>query len=275
LGASVEQGIESYKIRWVETGSLIPYARNARTHSENQVAQIAASIREFGWTNPILTDEDGGIIAGHGRVLAARLLGNGMVPTIPLVGLTEAQKRAYIIADNKLALNAGWDDELLRIELLDLEEAGFDLTLTGFDGDELVVMLGEEPEGGRKGEPDPDFYSTKIKSPVYTPKGDQPALEELTDSSVADKLLGEIEALDLDESEKAFLRAAAARHVVFDYHLIAEYYCHASPAMQAAMEASALVVIDVDQAIERGYVDMTKKLDGIFTATADVLDDEV
>ena len=106
---------------------LIPYARNARTHSEAQVAEIAASIREFGWTNPILVDGDNGIIAGNGRLLAARKLGMAEVPVIELHGLTEAQKRAYVLADNKLALNANWDDELLALEFSDLASLGFDL----------------------------------------------------------------------------------------------------------------------------------------------------
>lgn len=125
--------------------ALIPYARNARTHSEAQVAQIAASIREFGWTNPILVDGDNGIIAGHGRLLAARKLGMGEVPVIELAGLSEAQKRAYIIADNKMALNAGWDTELLGLELDELEALGFDLALTGFGEDEIAALksLGE------------------------------------------------------------------------------------------------------------------------------------
>lgn len=99
---------------------LIPFARNARTHSEDQVAEIAASIKEYGWTNPILTDGENGIIAGHGRLLAARKLGLEEVPTIDIVGLTDVQKRALIIADNKLALNAGWDLDLLKVELSDL-----------------------------------------------------------------------------------------------------------------------------------------------------------
>lgn len=121
------------KLEQIATSDLIPYARNTRTHSEAQVAQIAGSIREFGFTNPILIDVDNGIIAGHGRVMAAQKLGIGKVPCIRLVHLTDAQRRAYIIADNKLALNAGWDEEMLALELADLSEMEFDLKLTGFD----------------------------------------------------------------------------------------------------------------------------------------------
>jgi len=123
---------------------LIPYVKNSRTHSDEQVAQIAASIKEFGWTNPILIDGENGIIAGHGRLLAARKLGYTKVPTIELKDLTETQKKAYIIADNRLALNAGWDNEMLTIELNDLLADGFALELLGFDSKELNALL--EPE---------------------------------------------------------------------------------------------------------------------------------
>jgi len=123
---------------------LIPYVKNSRTHSEDQIAQIAASIKEFGWTNPILIDGDNGIIAGHGRVMAARKLKFKEVPTIELTDLTETQKKAYIIADNRLALNAGWDNEMLTIELNDLLADGFALDILGFDPKELAALL--EPE---------------------------------------------------------------------------------------------------------------------------------
>ena len=125
---------------------LIPYARNSRTHSDEQVAQIAASVREFGWTNPVLVDGENGIIAGHGRVLAARKLGMDEVPCIELSGMDENQRRAYIIADNKLALNAGWDDELLAIELGELNAAEFDMALIGFDAGELSAAMGLDEE---------------------------------------------------------------------------------------------------------------------------------
>jgi DNA modification methylase len=120
--------------------ALIPYAKNARTHSDAQVAEIAASIRAFGWTNPILVDGDNSVIAGHGRLLAARKLGIEHVPVIELGCLSEAEKRAYIIADNKMALNAGWDEELLGLELTDLGALGFDLSLTGFSEEEIASL---------------------------------------------------------------------------------------------------------------------------------------
>jgi DNA modification methylase len=125
-------------------GDLIPYARNSRTHSDEQVAQIAASIKEFGWTNPILVDAEGVVIAGHGRLMAARKLGYTEVPTIELSEMTETQKKAYVIADNRLALNAGWDNEMLTIELNELLADGYALDILGFDAKELDALL--EPE---------------------------------------------------------------------------------------------------------------------------------
>lgn len=141
--------------------NLIPYARNARTHSSQQVAQLAAAIVEFGWTYPVLVDGDSSIIAGHGRILAAQMIyesggsitlppdgkghrekvPDGMVPIMECAGWSEAQKRAYILADNKLALNAGWDNEMLKVELQDLTEQGFDLGLTGFEADEINLLF--------------------------------------------------------------------------------------------------------------------------------------
>jgi ParB-like chromosome segregation protein Spo0J len=134
-------------IEYRSLDSLVPYARNPRTHSEEQITQIAASIREFGFTNPILIDSKQGIIAGHGRFAAAKELGLEKVPCIDLSHLTDEQKRSYLIADNKLALNGGWNDELLRLELTELKELGANLELTGFDAMELAdIMLGKDVE---------------------------------------------------------------------------------------------------------------------------------
>jgi DNA modification methylase len=132
------------KIEQVKVENLIPYAKNSRTHSDAQVAQIAASIKEFGWTNPILVDGDKGIIAGHGRLMAARKLGMAEVPVIELKGMTATQKKAYVIADNQLAMNSGWDIGLLSVELEELQSEDFDLELLGFDEKELNKLL--EPD---------------------------------------------------------------------------------------------------------------------------------
>ena len=154
------------KLVWRNIADLIPYARNSRTHSDEQVAQIAASIKEFGWTNPILTDGDNGLIAGHGRLMAARKLGHTEVPTIELTGLSEAQKKAYIIADNRLALNAGWDNEMLKLEFDQLTEFGFDVELTGFSLDEIEALAPIELNAGLTDEdeapPLPPEPTTKV-----------------------------------------------------------------------------------------------------------------
>ena len=153
-------------IQYKKIEQLIPYARNSRTHSDAQVAQIAASIKEFGWTNPVLMDGDNGIIAGHGRVLAARVLGQTDIPTIELSHMTDIQKRAYIISDNKLAMNAGWDEEVLGLELTELKEFGFDFELTGFSINEInaLTIIDNYPESSAK-EIDPDDYKMSDTCP--------------------------------------------------------------------------------------------------------------
>jgi len=136
------------KVERRKVADLIPYARNSRTHSDAQVAQIAASIREWGWTMPVLIDEAGNLIAGHGRIMAAQKLGIVDVPCMTATGWSEAKRRAYVIADNKLALNAGWDDEMLRVEFGELRDLEFDLSLTGFDEAEIGALFPEEPTAG-------------------------------------------------------------------------------------------------------------------------------
>jgi ParB-like chromosome segregation protein Spo0J len=130
---------------------LVPYARNARTHSVEQVDQLVASIREWGWTTPVLLDEAGGIIAGHGRVLAAKKLGLADVPCMVAVGWSEAQRKAYVIADNKLALGADWDEAILKTEFATLQELEFDVGLTGFSGAELGALMAMGDGGGLHG----------------------------------------------------------------------------------------------------------------------------
>lgn len=131
------------KVERRDIATLVPYANNSRTHSDEQIAQIAKSIEEWGWTVPVLIDEIGGLIAGHGRVLAAQTLGIESVPVMVATGWTDAQKRAYVIADNKLALNAGWDDEVLAAELAALVDDGFDVTLSGFSFEEMADLAAD------------------------------------------------------------------------------------------------------------------------------------
>ncbi|HNO14422.1 MAG TPA: site-specific DNA-methyltransferase, partial [Accumulibacter sp.] len=162
-----EPWLSTHIERW-PTEKLVPYARNARTHSEEQVAQIAASIVEFGFTNPILAGSDGVIVAGHGRLAAAQKLGLDTVPVVVLDHLTPTQRRALIIADNRIAENAGWDDAMLRIELQSLQEDGFNLDITGFDADALAeIMAGEETtvDGNTDDDAVPEVLATPISRP--------------------------------------------------------------------------------------------------------------
>ena len=156
------------KIEQWPTAKLLPYARNARTHSEDQVAQIAASIAEFGFTNPILAGSDGSIVAGHGRLAAAQKLGLERVPVVVLDHLTPTQRRALVIADNRIAENAGWDDSMLRIELEALQLEGFDLDITGFDADALAELIaGDEPDN--EGQTDEDAVPEVGETPISRP----------------------------------------------------------------------------------------------------------
>ena len=243
----------------VSVADLVPYARNSRTHSAAQIDKIAASIREFGFLNPIIADGENGIIAGHGRVMAAQKLGLETLPVIEASHLTDAQRRAYVIADNRLALDAGWDNDLLKIELHDLDAQGFDLTLTGFDLDEMAEIFDPtqtpEGEGGLS-----ENYSRKIEAPIYEIAGACPSVPEMMDRRKTENLQAEIEAADLPDDVRAFLHYAAERHTVFNFRNIAEFYAHADAGTQDLMERSALVIIDFDRAIEEGFVQLSKEL---------------
>jgi len=182
------------KVERRPVAALIPYARNARTHSDAQVAQIAASIKEWGWTTPVLIDPEGSIIAGHGRVMAARKLGLAEVPVMVAEGWTDAQKKAYVLADNQLALNAGWDSDLLALELKDLDANGFKLDLIGFDDNFLANLLTDKTEGLT----DPDEVPEAPADPVSV-LGDVWVLGKhriicgsSTEADTVSKLLGDV-----------------------------------------------------------------------------------
>jgi ParB-like chromosome segregation protein Spo0J len=170
MATSIMERLRNLLVQIWPIERLIPYARNSRTHSDEQVAQVAASIAEFGWTNPILLGADGVIIAGHARLAAARKLGMAEVPVIVLDHLSETQRRALILADNKLALNAGWDEEMLRVELESLKEDNFNLDVVGFTDEELEVLLAD-PEETREGLTDEDAVP-EAQEKVVTVPGD-------------------------------------------------------------------------------------------------------
>lgn len=248
----------------IDIEDLIPYANNSRKHSPEQVAKIASSIKEFGFTNPVLIDKENGLIAGHGRVMGARKLGIKQVPCIRLDHLSEAQKKAYIIADNKLALDAEWDMDLLGIELEELKNLDYDIRLTGFDSEQLKDFF--------EGETVVDVenpYTMKVSTPIYEPKDEKPNINELLDDKKYNELVNEIEKSNLPKPEKDFLIASASRHIVFNYAKIANFYAHSSKECQELMENNALVIIDFNKAIESGLVDLTNKLNDIIEIDED------
>jgi len=243
---------------------LIPYARNSRTHSEAQIAQIAASIKEWGFTSAVLVDPEGGIIAGHGRVMAARKLGMKEVPVMVAEGWTDAQKRAYVIADNKLAMNAGWDDEMLALEFKELQDLGFGIELIGFSKDEIAALMPKDPDDDGA---DSSKYTKKIDAPIYQPTGDCPPTAALYDPAKYTQLTAQIyQNNDLAPEVKEFLLLAATRHIRFDFEQIAEFYAHADPDTQQLMEDSALVIIDFDKAISGGYVKLSQAISKVYVS---------
>jgi len=236
-----------------KVSDLIPYVNNSRTHSDEQVTQIASSIKEFGFTSPVLIDEKGGIVAGHGRVMAAQKLKLDEVPCITLEGLTEAQKKAYVIADNQLPLNAGWDLDKLKLEIDGLVDLDFDINLLGFDDvflDGLLDVVGGDSDSQEDGD---SPYTDKIEGLTYESTGEIYAPSDTFDSTKVSELLSDIEKSSLNEDEKMFLRAAATRHYCFNYSHVAELYSTSDIEMQTLMEKSALVIVDYDKAVENGY----------------------
>lgn len=246
------------KIEMVEIGKIIPYINNPVIHSEEQVKKIASSIKEFGFINPIILDKDNVIIAGHGRLEAAKLLKLDKVPCLRAEHLTPAQVKAYRIADNRLQEMSEWDTELLKVELEELEEAGVEKEILGFeDDDELIVGFENETEEEKL----ETVYSRKIEAPIYKPSTDKKiSASELVDEKKTNKLIKEIESKKIPEDIKRFLKLSAYRHLEFDYSKIADFYAQADKEVQELMEKSALVIIDFDKAIEYGFVKMTKKV---------------
>lgn len=258
------------EIEYLSTNDIKSYKNNMRTHSKEQVDQIVDSIEQFGFTNPILIDVNNVIIAGHGRLEAAKKMKMRQVPCIRFPELSEAQAKALRIADNQLALNAGWDFDMLKAELDSLQSLDFDLKFTGFSEDELSsfmnteIKFDDESDGKGTDEPDITAYNKEIKTPIYEPLGLDITLKDCIDLGKTQQLIKEIEKSNVSEEEKTFLKCAAYRHTIFNYKNTAEYYAaHASPEMQQLMENSALVIIDFNKAIEQGYVKLSKRVEQI------------
>ena len=245
------------KIKNVPIGSIVPYELNNKIHDQSAVDRVANSISEFGWTYPILIDEQNIILAGHKRLLAAKKLGLKEVPVIIKEGLTAAQKKAYRIIDNKSSQESSWDLPNIELELSSLDEAGFDLEpfiLNDFEIGKLESSSSEESK-----------YTGKTNIPPYEKPEKKPDFDDVYQSEYAKQLVGKIEASNCTAEEKRFLIMAAHRHVVFNYTKVADYYTFATPEMQRLMEDSALVIVDMDQAISNGWTRFNNSLDELFT----------
>lgn len=231
----------------VELDKLKPYENNPRFNDEG-VEKVANSIKEFGFKNPIILDKDNVIVCGHTRWKAAQKLGLKYVPCIIADDLTPEQVKAFRLVDNKTAEFSDWDMDALNQELANILD--FDMSLFGFMDDMPDIDL--DITGNK--------YSTNIQIPQYEITGECPALEALVDEEKTNSLLGKIEQANIPEDIKAFLRKAATRHYAFNYKNIAEYYAHAPAEIQELMEESALVIIDYDNAIRNGYVQLSEDL---------------
>jgi len=230
------------EIENIPISEIVPYENNPRKN-DSAVGIVAKSIKEFGFRVPIILDDKNIIVCGHTRVKAAIKLGMTEVPAIYAEGLTDEQIKAFRIMDNKTQEYAKWDEDLLKEELNSLKDAGFDISLTGFDEGTLI-----------------EEYSQKIKSPIYEITRGKPLISELFNVEKTKRLIKEIEKSNVSEQIKDFLRYAAYRHIVFNYENIAEFYAHSDEEVQKLMEDSALVIIDFDKAIEDGFIKLSETL---------------
>lgn len=241
-------------IVYKKVADLVPYENNPR-NNDGAVDYVANSIKEFGFKVPVVVDKDNVVVAGHTRLKACEKLGITEVPCIVADDLTEDQIKAFRIADNKVSEYATWDEEKLNEELsgilMDMSEFGDDL----FTDDEAMdVELPEEEDNP---------YSNKKHVPQYEPTGDFVDIMDLIDDEKTNELIREIKDSNVSDDEKNFLIKAAYRHLVFNYSKIADYYSNASEEMQILMEKSALVIIDIDDAIANGYVKLTKVVEDL------------
>ena len=239
------------KIEYVPKESLKPYLNNAKIHTAEQIEQIKKSIEEFSFNDPIAIWKDNVIIEGHGRLLAVMEMADiEKVPVIRLDDLSDEQRKAYTLVHNKLTMNTDFDVELLSLELEDVE---LDMEQFGFE-----YLTEEEVR-----ELDGSNYSQEVKIPQYEPTGEQVQLDELYDDTKTKELIEEIEKSEMPEEIRKFLTISAFRHTKFFYRKIAEYYANADERVQELMEKSALVIIDVEDAIANGYVKLSKTIEDI------------
>lgn len=241
----------------LKLSEIIPYERNPRKN-DAAVEDLAESIRQVGYRQRIVVDENNVILAGHTRLKALQKLGWEEAEVQRELGMTEEQKRKYRLLDNKVAEKSGWDYELLDWELEDLDFEGYDF------GFEIPEMDFEEEE-----KTDDDKYTDVVNIPQYIPKDECPEIDELFDIEKYKELMSAIKKADIPKETAEFLKYAAARHIGFNYKRIADFYAHQDAEVQKLMEESALVIIDVDDAIRNGFTQLSAKLDEIEAADED------
>ena len=236
------------KVTEMSVKELKPYVKNTKKHDKTQIANVAESIKQYGFVQPIVVDKDNNIVIGHCRYEAAKKMKLETVPCVCVDELTDEQVKALRIVDNK-SNESPWDMDFLADELAEVDLSMFDFDF-GLDENENE----ENP------------YTQKIEVPHYEITGEKPSFEEMYDREKENELISEIENSDVSEKEKEFLIEAAHRHCCFNYRNIAEYYAHASAEMQKLMEKSALVIIDYENAIANGYVELSEKIKEIRSA---------
>ena len=252
---------DNLEIIYKKEHELVPYANNTRTHSKEQIEKLKSSILEYGMATPIGVHNKT-IVYGHARFIALKELGYKEFPTVDLSYMTEAQMKGYVISDNRLSLDAGWDEELLKIELQSLQEMDFDLSLTGFSDEELADFnLNIEDEMIIN---DDNPYSQKVEIPTYEPDGEKPSFSEMYEDEKVLKLIDKIENSSVDNEIKQFLKLSAYRHLRFNYEKIANYYAHSNREVQELMEDSYLVIIDFNKAIENGLINLENEISEIY-----------
>lgn len=267
--------LEEFPTEIVDIESLTPHPRNYKVHPQAQLEHIAQSIKEHGLYRPIVTAQDGTILAGHGVVMAAKMIGLKKIAIRRLpVDWDDPRALKLLAGDNEISQLGEVDDKALfeiLSQIRDQDASG--LIGTGFDDESLMKLLytiehpqgsGQDESGGSPatdGKPEKPQYTTKIKVPTYEPQGEKPPISSLYNRAKTDKLIAQIEAATgISEEERAFLISAAQRHTVFFFNRIADYYAHSDIEVQDLFEQSALVIIDFDKAIELGYIQLTQKM---------------
>ena len=253
------QMMRDLKITMVKLDDIIPYERNNKDHPQEQIDLLVKVISAQGFDVPIVIDENNVIIKGHGRHIALKQLKMTEAPCIVRADLTENEKKAERISDNKISDMATYNLLNLKLEYEDLKLGNYDLGSIGVFQKELDKL--DKDFNKEAGNAQSEDYTKKIVPPIYEPKLEKkPEIKELFDTSKADELIKEVEASNLSPEEKTFLRFAAYRHIVFNYENIAEYYSHSEKETQNLIENSAMVIIDFNKAIEKGFVALSQEI---------------